>query len=255
MCICFEGSEAEAIDHMNKKRNIFPVDYNESAKRRSTNLDELPLNISDENNILTIEDSDEEEQQHHQMGSNNVSSIDTSFLPVDNENHLRAVVEIGIQTDITAMVNSNTQTDCSASRTIQAVNVAVQTDGLIAMADPIPSTSGGHNHLVECKLEKPFAVALKSIKALNERLGDEVVVDSEESEDEAIDIELDEERRLQNEDFCSGAEDATQQFDGRFARNYGFTTNVCTPAITFGLFLSKNKFILFFCRPLENGCT
>lgn len=123
-------------------------------------------------------------------------------------------------------MDTDTQTDFSATRIFRTVDVAIQTEIPAITTEPMASTSGN----VQCKLEKNLSDAMKCIKTLNERLGDEEI---DESGADEIDLDLVLERGEQDEERFSDAEDDRKQFDGLFARGYGFTTNVSITSYNF----------------------
>lgn len=180
---------------------------------------------------------------------------------------------IATQTALTDYSNSFTQTVTTVSMNVQTQTDTVITNSIdrndVSQPDVAPSCSTGKiassigsvasqaaptttsestpaigNYHV--KLEKSLALSQKTIKNLNERLGDEHIASSDtETEDD------DDDGEASGTDSFSDVEEGRKQFDGRFARRHGFVTNVRKRNISFN---SCSKIQFVFCLFLQiNG--
>lgn len=211
----FSASEIEAMDYMARKRNVRPVNYKSSVQ--------VVVNsetVSHENSVCVVSDSDEEQYHGERMVLETVPIVDDSISP-ETQADVQAI-DMSTQTHDMAAVDISTQTDSSPIH--HAVGVATQTDNPAIMFEPIPSTSGNYIQLAQCKLEKSHADAMKCIRKLNERLGDEIIADSS---DEAYQVDTISVGDCDEERFSDIGDDKLQ-YDGLFARGYGFFTNVST---------------------------
>lgn len=111
--------------------------------------------------------------------------------------------DIGVQTDPQTGMDFSGQTDGNGFASQQTHDIGVQTVGESCFM----------------KLEQEITTAHNTIKKLNDRLGDELVVDSEAKSEVGIDISFEEDR-------FSDIGDDRKQYDPLFARSYGFTSNV-----------------------------
>lgn len=228
----FIGSEAEAIVYMERKRNLLPVKYMFSAKKTEVPLYNLPLDVTSEDEIFVVEDSDIDEEAdlnntpiEHDAIEHDNRAADTTVLSTSN---------IAMQTadaDAPRAMCPATKSSRARSQYKMLHEMLVGTQALAApeKIDVGTQTDLAWNiHMVQFKQE-----AQKTIKRLNDRIGDEKI-ESESGSDNSSDDEVEEDR-------FSDTEDDGKQSDGRFARRYRFVTNV---SISF-MILVRKKYSVF----------
>lgn len=244
----FLASEAEAIEYIRKKRSVVPVNY--MAKKSKVNSDELPLNVSSDDDIFVVLDSDGEEHDNP-PDLNIVPANENTFVGpeiADNESEINdaatnSIIRLGsenVATQTAASISSSdncTQTNFTEVMIAQTQTDAAVSNSMIRSSDIETAIyNAALTNAVQCKLEKSLSSARETIKNLNDRLGSETISDSEEYDE-------DEYENGNDSDTFSDIEEDKKQFDGQFAQNYGFVTNVSK--IPFGIRVKKSIHLFF----------
>lgn len=162
------------------------------------------INRPAENNLQTDQNI-ETELQDDPIANN---ELNDSFGQIDpfagNDSYAETIAENEVRPAV------------DANNVRETLDAASQTD----FPSPLTVASETQTDDIKCKLEEPLELAIKSIKKLQEHLGDVDVAESDNEVDDAAS------ERDDAEDRYSDIEGDNLQFDSQFAPGYGFYTNV-----------------------------